>query len=222
MDEKGVEEVPEEEIEVEDKGDNVMEVTPEGKRKKPAAKMEKKSRVKKPNKHAEDWLKIIPASSNVISENDHIFRDPYFLVHDSECLRTNGFDLSMFFYENRVEKVLVCNPWNRNMAKLIFPEVFVDVDLLKALTNSYNPTTRTFHRHNGSILCTLDRTSFIEAFGLLGQMDVPIDFDDLKAKFEQNKTYFVNHAIFPHIPFNVKMAGFLPRKVGDFLPLSRF
>jgi len=54
------------------------------------------------------------------------------------------------------------------MAKLIFPEVFVDVDLLKSLINAYNPVTRTFHRHNGSGLCTLDKTSFIEAFRLEG------------------------------------------------------
>ena len=121
MDEKGVEEVPKEEMEVEDKGDDVVEVTPGGKRKKPTVKIEKRTRVRKPNKHAEDWLKVLPGSSNVISKNDHIFRDPYFLVRDSECPRTNGFDLFMFFYQNRIEKVSVCNPWNRNMAKLIFP-----------------------------------------------------------------------------------------------------
>ena len=38
MDDKGVEEVPEEEMEVEDEGDNIMEVTPGGKRKKPVVK----------------------------------------------------------------------------------------------------------------------------------------------------------------------------------------
>ena len=160
--------------------------------------------VRKPNKHAEDWLKILPRSLNAISANDHIFKDPYFLVHDAECPTINGFDLFMFFYKNRIEKVPVCNPWNRNMAKLIFPEVFIDVDLLKALINSYNSITRTFHRHNGSILCTLDRTSFFEAFGLMGQMDVPIDTADLQRKFEQNKTYFVNNVMLPHIPFRVK------------------
>ena len=53
-------------------------------------------------------------------------------------------------------------------------------------------------------------------------MDVPIDFDDLKARFEKNKTYLVNHVMLPHIPFNVKRAGLLPRKVGDFPPLRRF
>ena len=90
------------------------------------------------------------------------------MVRDAECQRVTGYDLCMFFYQNRIENVPVCNPWNKNMAKLIFPKVFIDVDLLKALINSYNPITRAFHRHNGSVLCTLDRTSFIEAFGLMG------------------------------------------------------
>ena len=115
----------------------------------------------------------------------------------------------------------MCNPWNRNMAKLIFLEVFIDVDLLKALINSYNPITRAFHRHNGSILCTLDRTSFIEAFELSGQMDVPIDIEDWKARFEKNKTYLVNHAMLTHIPFNVKRVGLLPKKVGDFFTFEQ-
>jgi hypothetical protein len=83
MADKEVEEVPEEEVEVEDEGDDVVEVIVEGKIKKGVVKTEKKSRVKKPNKHAEDWLKLLPGSSNVISTNDHIFRDHYFLVRDA-------------------------------------------------------------------------------------------------------------------------------------------
>ena len=47
MTDKEVEEVPEEEVEVEEEGDNVVEVTLEGKRKKSTAKTEKKSRVRK-------------------------------------------------------------------------------------------------------------------------------------------------------------------------------
>ena len=102
------------------------------------------------------------------------------------------------------------------MEKLIFLDIFIDVDLLKALINSYNLVTRAFHRHNGSVLCTLDITSFIEAFGLMGQMDVPIDLEDLQGKFGRNKTYFVNNVMLPHILYNVKKAGLIPRKVGDF------
>lgn len=93
------------------------------------------------------------------------------------------------------------------MAKLICLEVFIDVDLVKALIKSYNLVTRTFQRHNGSILFTLDRTSFIDKFKLEGQMDVPIDTDDLQKKFANNKTYFVNNVMMPHIPYNVKKAG---------------
>ena len=80
MAEKEIEEVPEEEVEVEDEGDDVVEVTHKGKMKKSTAKTEKKSRVRKENNHAKDWLKILLGLSNAISENDHIFQDPYFLV----------------------------------------------------------------------------------------------------------------------------------------------
>ena len=85
----------------------------------------------------------------------------------------------MYFYHNRNVNVPIYNPWKRNMEKLIFPKVFLDVHLVKALINSYNPSVKSFHRHNGSILCTIDKTSFIEAFSVEGKMDVPIDIDDL-------------------------------------------
>ena len=90
--------------------------------------------------------------------------------------------------------------------KLIFLEVFIDVDLVKALINSYNPATNFFHRSNRSILCTIDRTSFIEAFGLEGKMDVPIDVKDLQGRFERNKSQYINNVMKPHIPFSIKKA----------------
>ena len=80
------------------------------KRKKNSATTEKKSRVRKPNKHVEDWLKILLGSSNAISAIDHSFRDPYVLVQDVEYPRVTGYDLFMYFYHNRIENVLVCNP----------------------------------------------------------------------------------------------------------------
>ena len=83
-------------------------------------------------------------------------------------LDRNGNELFWFFYNKRLSKAPISNPWNRNLGKLIMPKAFVDVDLLKKLINSYNAVTRTFHKHNGSILCTLDMTSLIEAFGLEG------------------------------------------------------
>ena len=98
---KEIEEVPKEEVEVEDEGHDVVEATPKGQRKKIVVNSEKKSRVRKPNKHVEDWLKILPGSSNAILTNDHIFRDPYFLVCDVECPRVTSYDLFKYFYQNR-------------------------------------------------------------------------------------------------------------------------
>ena len=93
----------------------------------------------------------------------------------------------------------ICNPWKRNMVKLIFSKVFLDVDLVKDLISSCNPSTKYFHKHDGSILCTIDKTSFIKAFGLEGKMDVPIEIDDLQGKFERNKSHYVNNVMKLHI-----------------------
>ena len=37
-----------------------------------------------------------------------------------------------------------------------------------------------FYRCDGNILCMLDHASFIEAFGLEGQMSVPLNIDELQ------------------------------------------
>lgn len=124
-------------------------------------------------------MRTLPRSSNAVSTNDHFFEDPYFLCRHAMHPKIDGFNMFMYFYQNKIENVPLCNLWNRNMEKLIFLKVFVDMYLLNALISSYNPSTRSFHRYNGSILCRLDMTSFIEAFGLEGKMDVPIDIEDL-------------------------------------------
>ena len=48
----------------------------------------------------------------------------------------------------------------------------MDVDLIKALVNAYNPTTRSFHRKDMSILCMLSKDAFVEAFDLQGPVSV--------------------------------------------------
>jgi len=53
-------------------------------------------------------------------------------------------------------------------------------------------------------------------------MDVPIDIEDLQEKFERNKTNFMNNVMLHHIPYTVKKVGLIPKKVEDYLPLSRF
>lgn len=106
--------------------------------------------------------------------------------------------------------------------KLIFLEVFVDADLVKALIKAYNHVTKAFHKHDGSILCTLDKTSFIEDFGLEGQMSVQIDVDELQVKFKTSKSYYTRKVMIHHILYNLKKVGDIPKEVVDTLPLRKF
>ena len=123
-----------EEVLIDERGDKmeeekgVVKVIAEGKN-MGKAKTKKKTRVKKPNKYVEEWIEILPWPSIVVSTNDYIFKDLYFLCRDAICPKTDGFSLFMYFYHNRNLNVPICYPWKRNMEKLIFPEVFLDVDL---------------------------------------------------------------------------------------------
>lgn len=121
----------------------------------------KKSQERKPNKYVEKWENILLGSSNTMSTDDKAFSDPYSKCRDALVPRTNGYDLFMYLFCNRVERVPICNPWVRNFAKLIVPDVFVDVDLMKELIKAYNLITKGFHRHDGSILCIVDRNTLL-------------------------------------------------------------
>ena len=110
-----IEEVPiyEREEEMQEEED-VVEVIAKGK-KKGKAKTKKKTRVRKPNKYVEEWINLVLGSSNVISMNDHIFKDPHFLCRDVICPQTDGSSFFMYFYHHRNQNVLIYNPWKRNM-----------------------------------------------------------------------------------------------------------
>ena len=76
--------------------EDVVEVTTKG-NKKGKIKTKKKTSGRKPNKYVEEWIKLLPRSSNVVSMNDHIFKDPYFLCKDAICPKTDGSTLFMYF-----------------------------------------------------------------------------------------------------------------------------
>lgn len=59
------------------------------------------------------------------------------------------------------------------------PEVFVDVDLVKALIKCYNLVNKSFHRRDGSIFLSLDKETFTKAFDLGGPMSLPIEIEKL-------------------------------------------
>lgn len=97
------------------------------------------SKAKIPSPFADEWLHYFPGSSNLQFVNAHAFRDQYSFYRNVEVSDRNGNELFWVFHNNR-------NPCIRNWGKLIFLEVFVDVDLLKALIKSYNLVSHAFHK----------------------------------------------------------------------------
>ena len=86
-----------------------------------------------------ELIKIFLDSSNTIFGNDHDFREPYAFYKDTIFPGVNEYELFRCLYNNRFENIIFCNPWMKNLEKILFLKVFVDVDLVKALIKSYNP-----------------------------------------------------------------------------------
>lgn len=49
-----------------------------------------------------------------------------------------GHELFLFHYLRRDEPMPISNPWNTNLGKLVVPNIFVDIDLLKLLVRHYD------------------------------------------------------------------------------------
>ena len=92
-------------------------------------------------------------------------------------------ELFWYFY-NKLCESPISNPWNRNLAKLIMQKVIVDVDMVKSLIKTYNPMTHGFHAKDRSVLCTLDRETFIEVFDLIEPMTKIIEKEKLDETFK--------------------------------------
>lgn len=172
--------------------------------------------------YVEEWVYFLLGSSHAQNMNTHIFKDAYSFYRDSIVFDTNENELFYYFYNNRFEKSPICNPQIINMAKFIILEVIVDIDLMKALIKSQNPTTKGFHRKGMNILCRLDRETFIEAFDLGGPMIRPIEKEKMNETFKSQKSFLTGRVMRRHIPKEKKEKGELPKKVGELMPLNFF
>lgn len=83
--------------------------------------------------------------------------------------------LFSYFYKNCDSVIPVSNPWTSRLAKLIIPEVFLDVDALLMLSQRYDPLSKTIRKEDGSHLVTLDQNSFMSALGIQFPMAIEID-----------------------------------------------
>lgn len=171
---------------------------------------------------SDEWDYFLPGSSNVQSTNSPILKDPYHFCRDVIVPETNGNELFYFFYNNILYKPPISNLWNKNLGKLILLEVFVNVDLIKALIKVYNIVGHAYHKKDRSILCTLDKETCIEFFDLGGPMTHIIKLEKLEETFKNQKSFLISKVTRRHIPRSMKEKGEILKKVGDFMPLEYF
>ena len=137
-------------------------------------------------------------------------------------LDANAHEIFLFFDNNRVRGCPTSSPWEKNLGKLLVPEVSVDVDLVKALIIAYNPSTRILYNEDKSILCFLDKNVVIEDFGLGGPMSRKIDIEHLNKMFKESTNSFTKGAMKRHIIKDKLDVGDIPKKLTTTMPMEYF
>lgn len=115
---------------------------------------------------------ILPGSTKEGKKN--------FLVDIAQSCRDaliskSGWDLFLYFYNKRNEKISVSNAWMLDIARLIVPNVFFDVEFIRLLAKNYHSATKTVRFSNDTVLVEVTRKAIIECFGLNKQALTKMD-----------------------------------------------
>lgn len=87
---------------------------------------------------------------------------------------TRGYELFMFHYHRHEKPEPICNRWKLNLGKLVVPNIYVNVDLLKLLAQNYDSKKRAICDRNGKPCFFISREAISEVFNLLGIYNYPI------------------------------------------------
>lgn len=94
----------------------------------------------------------------------------------------------MYFLDNGVREVSMCNAWKINLEKLIVINLFMDVDLVRDLTKYYYPLAKVIRKRDKSNLMKTHRVSFMEAFGISSAPYIDIYLEEEIRKYNLYKT----------------------------------
>lgn len=94
-----------------------------------------------------------------------------------------GHELFLFGYKRRKAPEPISNLWKRNLGKLVVPNVFVDVELMKALVDSYDPKTKTIYDYRGNPMVAINKQTIDMVFDLDWDVEEKIDMHKLSQEF---------------------------------------
>ena len=98
----------------------------------------------------------------------------------------------------------------------------MDMDLVKPLIKSYNPSTKIFYNEDRNIIFYLDKNAMTEDFGLGGPMSKKVDVEYLNKRFKESTKSFTKEAMKRHIIRDKLDIGDIPKKLTTIVPMEYF
>lgn len=94
-----------------------------------------------------------------------------------------GYELFMYHYRKQFRFEPVCNPWRLNLGRLAVPNVFINIELVKALASQYNSKKRTIQSPNGADMLVISQDLISNVFQLEGPMNFPFTIRDFLTEY---------------------------------------
>lgn len=98
------------------------------------------------------------------------------------------------------------NPWNCDLGKLIVPNVYIDVDLLKEIVANYDPVTRTIKTYDGKEMVKITKEELGLVFKLTRWSDKMHKINEETLKQEYDKTH-ISFRVHVLLRFLAEIAG---------------
>lgn len=104
--------------------------------------------------------------------------------------RIRGHELFLYHYSWRSKPTPISNPWITGLGKLVVPNIFVNVQLMKTLDRAYNATKICIQLSNGEAFIHLSVATIQEVFNLGLEFDVPLSFEKLEEEYTNMDTIY--------------------------------
>lgn len=96
----------------------------------------------------------------------------------------------LFHYFRRDNPTTISNPWKTGLGKLVVPNVFVNIHLLKLLVRNYNANKRCIMLPDGTSLVHFAKATIQEVFAVDLEAELPLSFVDLEEEYRKmDSTY---------------------------------
>lgn len=156
----------------------------------------------------QDVIDLLPQSTNKKPKGRVLFHGPIVKegLIDKACFIKDievpyiGWQMFQHWFGNRNLGSPFSNLWDLNMGRLIVPNVYMDVDLLKDIASKYDLVSRAVRAYDGVVMVKITSEEIEKVFDLHERNSnmLPLDMDTIRE--EHNKTkVFISQKCFLYI-----------------------